>query len=108
MGTPALSVALAGLAQLVGAARSSRTRAVQQCLDLTFEADPRVGVVRSMRQTNLKPRTSSGRSFPRIVAAVLMSGECVGDLQREGVDACDIRHVGGGGNRETEIRERQE
>ena len=37
-----------------------------------------------------------------------MSGECVGDLQREGVDACDIRHVGGGGNRETEIRERQE
>jgi hypothetical protein len=61
-----------------------------------------------MRQTNLKPRTSADRSFPRMVATILVSGECVGDLNREWVDASDIRHVGGGGNRETEIRESQE
>jgi hypothetical protein len=47
------------------------------------------------------------RSLLRIVAATLLPGEGVGDLEREGIDAGDV-HVGGGGNRDAEIRERQE
>jgi hypothetical protein len=47
-------------------------------------------------------------SHTRIVAAIPKPGECVGDVQREGIDAPDIRHVGGGRHRETAIRERQE
>src|SRR4029450_10476493 len=43
-----------------------------------------------------------------LVFIVLPACECFGDLYGERVDARGVRHVGCGGNRETEIRERQE
>src|SRR5918995_5294931 len=40
--------------------------------------------------------------------ATLTSGERLGDLSSEWINAGGVRHVGGGGNREAEIGERQE